>query len=131
MEVESKKDGAESKKDGATSKNDGAASNDGSLSGSLPRGSHPHASSHPRASSLPLFATRRGFRPDGAFDESSARASVAALGGSWRSRPLVEWSEEELDAWLCERGGFLNPYLRRFREERVDAAFASALYEYA
>ena len=124
---EEKVEEVESKKDGATSKKDGAASNDGSLSGSLsgslPRGSHPHASS------LPLFATRRGFRPDGAFDESSARASVAALGGSWRSRPLVEWSEEELDAWLCERGGFLNPYLKRFREERVDGWLASSLDE--
>ena len=41
----------------------------------------------------------------------------------------MEWSEEELDAWLCERGGFLNPYLRRFREERVDGWLASSLDE--
>ena len=41
----------------------------------------------------------------------------------------MEWSEEELDAWLCERGGFLNPYLKRFREERVDGWLASSLDE--
>ena len=80
-----------------------------------------------RASSARLFTTRRGFRVDGALDEAAVRASVAALGGSWRSKPLVEWSEEELDAWLRERGGFLTPYLARFREERVDGWLASSL----
>ena len=80
-----------------------------------------------RASSARLFTTNRGFRANGALDEAAVRASVAALGGSWRSKPLVEWSEEEFDAWFRERGGFLTPYLARFREERVDGWLASSL----
>ena len=125
-------------KDGATSKNDARRlERFGSLSGSLPRGSHPLRVFGTLLALLfaPLFATRREFaRTARSTNPPRAPPSRRSAGLGARDHGSRQWSEEELStAWLCERGGFAVAYLRPFREELrrrvVGASLRLALLE--
>lgn len=76
------------------------------------------------AGSVPLAASGSSKKPNA----RSVAASVAAMGGGWRTVAPTAWTHAELDAFFrATLGGVVAPYLPALRREKVDGwAFEGA-----
>ena len=62
-------------------------------------------------------------------DERAVRAWMQAMAGSWKRRPVLEWSPEETGAWLTAQGGYLAAYAPAFRDAGVGGFLLKAVTE--